>query len=254
MPRSRNLMSRALSFAAHPGGAIAWRLEEFRFRHAASPAASHARDASLESIAKFLDDWVASHGTQGFVPGDFIPDTEASYDHGIQQVRGEILDFVSVLLKKNLHGNALEIGLGKYGGTHMLWRHIFRKVVTVEFNYEVINRFRNRELLDSRSLIIAGSSFDSVVREKVSRVLKDGVDLLFIDGDHEYEAVIRDWDAFHHLVNPGGVIAFHDSLSNQPHHGVDVFLKNMAKGMFGPRYDPQTIAHSQQIGISYIVC
>ena len=36
------------------------------------------------------------------------------------------------------------------------------------------------------------------------------LDFLFIDGDHSYEGVARDFDLYERLVRPGGLIAFHD--------------------------------------------
>lgn len=36
------------------------------------------------------------------------------------------------------------------------------------------------------------------------------LDLLFIDGDHSYEGVRRDWELYSPLVRPGGLIALHD--------------------------------------------
>jgi len=38
------------------------------------------------------------------------------------------------------------------------------------------------------------------------------IDLLFIDGDHSYDGVKRDWDAFAPFVSPFGVVVFHDTL------------------------------------------
>jgi cephalosporin hydroxylase len=45
------------------------------------------------------------------------------------------------------------------------------------------------------------------VREIVGHI---PVGLLFIDGDHAYEGVKRDWELYSPLVKPGGWIAFHD--------------------------------------------
>ena len=37
------------------------------------------------------------------------------------------------------------------------------------------------------------------------------VDLVFIDGDHSYEACREDWQVWHPHIRVGGVIAFHDA-------------------------------------------
>lgn len=39
---------------------------------------------------------------------------------------------------------------------------------------------------------------------------KDPIDLLFIDGNHDYEAVLQDYEQWSPLIKTGGVIAFHD--------------------------------------------
>lgn len=38
------------------------------------------------------------------------------------------------------------------------------------------------------------------------------IDFLFIDGDHEYDAVRRDWEAWSPHVTPRGRVGFHDGL------------------------------------------
>ena len=42
------------------------------------------------------------------------------------------------------------------------------------------------------------------------RALTDRIDLLFIDGDHSYEGVRADWEAYGSMLGPGSVVAFHD--------------------------------------------
>lgn len=37
-----------------------------------------------------------------------------------------------------------------------------------------------------------------------------GFDFLFIDGDHSYEGVVKDFEYFRPLVRPGGIVGFHD--------------------------------------------
>jgi predicted O-methyltransferase YrrM len=44
--------------------------------------------------------------------------------------------------------------------------------------------------------------------------LKDSpVDFVFIDGDHSYDGLMGDWEAWSGLVSPGGIVALHDSRS-----------------------------------------
>jgi len=42
------------------------------------------------------------------------------------------------------------------------------------------------------------------------------LDFLFIDGDHTYEGVKRDFEMYSPLVRNGGIIAFHDIVKHPP--------------------------------------
>ena len=41
----------------------------------------------------------------------------------------------------------------------------------------------------------------------------DPIDFLFIDGDHSWEGIDRDWKDWSGYVEPGGIVALHDSRS-----------------------------------------
>src|SRR5262245_18967321 len=43
---------------------------------------------------------------------------------------------------------------------------------------------------------------------------------VFIDGDHSYEGLRRDWDGWSNLIKPGGLIALHDSRSSA-HYNIE---------------------------------
>jgi predicted O-methyltransferase YrrM len=59
--------------------------------------------------------------------------------------------------------------------------------------------------------LLRRDSHDPETVRLTERLVGDhGVDLLFIDGDHSYEGVERDYLAYSPLVRDGGVIAFHD--------------------------------------------
>lgn len=62
----------------------------------------------------------------------------------------------------------------------------------------------------------------TVVREALEQ---RPVDFLFIDGDHAYESVKRDFELYSPLVRPGGLVAFHDvsDHSNDDTEGVRRF-------------------------------
>src|SRR6266516_3996893 len=56
----------------------------------------------------------------------------------------------------------------------------------------------------------------------------DLVDLLFIDGDHSYAGVRRDFEMYSPLVADQGMVAFHD-ICHHPHHpdvGVDMLWRS----------------------------
>lgn len=59
--------------------------------------------------------------------------------------------------------------------------------------------------------LFRGNSQSPIIQEQVHDVLGDRkIDLLFIDGDHSYEGVKRDFDSYSGLVRKGGMVAFHD--------------------------------------------
>lgn len=45
---------------------------------------------------------------------------------------------------------------------------------------------------------------------------KRKIDVLFIDGDHSYEAVKKDWEAWSPFVKKGGTVFFHDCDDTSP--------------------------------------
>ena len=60
-------------------------------------------------------------------------------------------------------------------------------------------------------LVFGKSSHDESTRNEVAALFGgEPVDFLFIDADHSYEGVSRDFELYSPLVRPGGLIAFHD--------------------------------------------
>lgn len=62
---------------------------------------------------------------------------------------------------------------------------------------------------DYRESITPIRGFSHDVVDQVAGIA-DSVDLLFIDGDHSYEGVLRDWTEYRRFLKPGSVVVFHD--------------------------------------------
>jgi predicted O-methyltransferase YrrM len=66
------------------------------------------------------------------------------------------------------------------------------------------------------------------------------IDLLFIDGDHSYEGVKRDWDLFVPYLTEFGVVVFHDTIwqlrpdpkLSRPDMGVPRFVEELRQAAY----------------------
>lgn len=216
----------------------------------------------MVSVARTMDDWVEQHkvARAGWVDGSRPREIVIaqrgegpSAMNPIQQVRGEILGFAEVVLADPSIQRVLEIGLGQFGGTHMLWSLICEKVFTLDVDENVIDRFLKSEQLDfQQSCFFCGSSWNRDTYLQVARAVRE-VDLLFIDGDHLYEGVEADWRMYHHLVRPGGIVAFHDTrIDHLGEREVATFVENLERGSItGTPVEMQHIYDSMYVGISY---
>jgi cephalosporin hydroxylase len=100
---------------------------------------------------------------------------------------------------------------GKFGATHD--------------EPDLSARYRNFVRPGQRVVAFHLDSHEPSTVEEVRGTLGgEPVDFLFIDGDHTYEGVKRDFELFAPLVGPGGVVAFHDILPDNDYDGSDVDL------------------------------
>lgn len=120
----------------------------------------------------------------------------------------------------------LEIG-SFYGGTLWHWSQCPRtdkiqNIVSVDYLIGPLDT-RYDEMMESRRKWhswmtnvsqfddIQGDSHDPNTIERVRKIFPhNDVDFLFIDGDHSYEGVKRDYHDYSKFVKPGGLIVFHD--------------------------------------------
>lgn len=114
----------------------------------------------------------------------------------------------------------LEIGVHKGGMLETLrqtYPHATIVGIDNDFNYLEFEGF----------IKVDGDSGDPQIRdEALQHFGRHGIDFLFIDGDHHYEAAKKDFEMYAPAVKSGGIIAFHDIMRDPervPHHeGVEV--------------------------------
>src|SRR3954447_10866492 len=112
-----------------------------------------------------------------------------------------------------------EIGTAN-GGTNLLLSQSVPSITTIiAVDLFIMNgRFLRLLSLPSQAIhLVNGSSYDEATFATVRTLLgRQPIDLLFIDGDHRYEGVKRDFLLYSQLVRQDGLIMFHDIV---PDHG-----------------------------------
>jgi predicted O-methyltransferase YrrM len=108
-----------------------------------------------------------------------------------------------------------EIGTSAAGTLYLLTRVAADDAVVVSVDLEIAPHLaaaRSRFARGRQKIVSLGG--DSHSEETLARVKAAlggrPLDVLFIDGDHSYEGVKRDWELYSPLVRPGGIVGFHD--------------------------------------------
>jgi len=145
------------------------------------------------------------------------------------QVKEEICELLKIL--DNVKPKTvLEIGTAK-GGTLFLFARVAdstAKIISIDlpggsfgggypkWKIPLYLSFANE---DQEIHLIRANSHDDRTLKEVKRILDDDkVDFLFIDGDHTYEGVKKDFKMYSSLVRKGGIIAFHDIVPHDKAH------------------------------------
>ena len=126
--------------------------------------------------------------------------------------------------------NILEIGTAR-GGSLLLWTRIASEdatIISIDLpggsfggGYPLLRKlvYSNFGKSEQKIILIRGNSHDSKTLEKVKCILQGSkLDFLFIDGDHSYEGVKKDFEMYSPLVRKGGIIAFHDIVPHDRVH------------------------------------
>ena len=142
------------------------------------------------------------------------------------QVRSEMLQFGN-LLKELAPRRSLEIGTN-YGGTLFLLCEVSSpeaKVISVDlplgpfgggYPARKIPIFRRFPKSGQELHLIRADSHLAETKRQVLQLLQDEkLDVVFIDADHTYEGVSRDFEMYGPLVRSGGMVAFHDIVTHK---------------------------------------
>jgi|TARA_R100000388_G_scaffold89059_1_gene69642 predicted O-methyltransferase YrrM len=113
---------------------------------------------------------------------------------------------LSTLLHSNYPSDFMSVDLFQVGGTISSECNISNVEQLANSNADKYNRN------GYNFKIIKGNSHSTSTLEQVKSFLPNGIDLLFIDGDHNYGAVVKDFNLYYPLVNEGGFIVFDDYL------------------------------------------
>jgi len=137
------------------------------------------------------------------------------------QVRYEVAKLLEVVAKLKPKV-VLEIGTAG-GGTLFLFTRVAdleAKIISVDlpggpfgggYPRWKIPLYKSFSRGGQKIYLLRRDSHDPRTLEEVKRILdSEKVDFLFIDGDHTYEGVKRDFEMYSPLVREGGIVAFHD--------------------------------------------
>jgi len=186
---------------------------------------------------------------------DLYKDIDEAYELYMPQIRYEIEEFYIFL--NNHYGltprskpfNILEIGT-KFGGTFYLWCTMNKSSglnISIDMDDGGKHGGIGTEKMDERDewfkdrfnncYFIRGDShslttktklmkhFDPTITKPFDELFPEGIlDFLFIDGDHTYDGVRKDWEMYSPFVSRSGIIAFHDITISDYHHKRDVYV------------------------------
>ncbi len=158
---------------------------------------------------------------------------------GAFQKISELGRLIALLRRRKLR-TVVEIGTFR-GGTLWLWCQLATedaRIVSIDLPAKSAagrrqqGNLKKYAIASQRLNFIRNGSQKDATRVQLSRLLDgEAIDFLFIDGDHRYEAVRRDFELYSPLLRPGGIVAFHDILQPPrfPNNQVKRFWRELKK-------------------------
>jgi len=143
------------------------------------------------------------------------------------QVKDEIMGLLEILMRYRPKF-ILEIGTGR-GGSFFLFTRVAASdatLITIDLPFGALGGgcselkmpyYESFALPGQKIYLPRMDSHKETALHAINRIL-DGheLDFLFIDGDHTYQGVKKDFEMYGKLVRKGGIIAFHDIVPGPP--------------------------------------
>lgn len=143
----------------------------------------------------------------------------------------------------------LEIG-SLYGGTLYVWTRYLapdNMIISVDKDHRGREQFFETfvSVTGAEMKLIEGSSYAEQTLQNVRQVLDEPIDFLYIDGDHSYDGVKRDFEAYSQFLADDGIVALHDVENEET--GVPTFWAELEA-----EYDTRTVGtRTGRTGIVY---
>jgi predicted O-methyltransferase YrrM len=183
----------------------------------------------------------------------------------LKQNMGELLSLVKILEARRLE-NVCEIGTFK-GGTLFIWCQLAAdkaRIFSIDlpggpfgggYDERAIPFFQSFRKHGQMLECIRGDSHSPATHERLAGMIgQRQVDFLFIDGDHSYHGVKKDFEDYSPFVGPGGIIAFHDIVKreNEPEIQVWRFWKEIMQNYSHDEFiEPGASRRKIGIGVIY---
>lgn len=149
---------------------------------------------------------------------ELIDKVKASGKFCLIQKISEFNDFLDLV--KDLRPKIIcDIG-SSGGGTIRLFSHLAEgeaDIISIDIDNTPLRQAAFPHLVGANQklwVIHASSYADQTISQVKDYLGERKIDLLFIDGDHEYEGVKKDFELYSPLVRQGGIIGFHDIVED----------------------------------------
>lgn len=143
------------------------------------------------------DIWLSGLGNSAYLLYGLVRSSQAKVVVEIGSARGRSTCFMGMALREN--GGGVVYAIDPHAATQ------WNDADSVD-TFEIITTNIARLGLEEHVKILRTTSGEA------ARSWDKPIDVLFIDGDHSYEGVKRDWELFSPFVRRFGTVVFHDTL------------------------------------------